>query len=87
MDYLLTILFGILYVGLFLRRKDLMAASYYSGYRRAIKDSLKVMEESAQEGFDQYPPGQIMEPLQRATHIGEAKDKVRELAQRIGRAV
>lgn len=69
-----------------IRMKDVTTAAYYEGYRAAIKDAVQQIKNVSHDEFDRLGTrGYIVEAIQRTQLIGTALDRVKGLAQQIGR--
>jgi len=70
---------------LIIRHKDLVAASYYSGYRAACKEAVAMMKLEEEKAMEEAPAGEMCVGVIRAQAIHDAKMIVRDLTYRIGR--
>lgn len=87
MWFLLIAFFIVVWIALFVRQRDIVAAAYYSGYRQAVKDSVDVVNKEAETRLVTAPEGHLQEALNQSSVLSSVKHKIRELSFRIGRPV
>lgn len=67
------------------RQKDLVTASFYSGYRKAVKDAVEVADSHGDESLYGAPEGELTKGVLKANVAHEISSDLRDLTRQIGR--